>query len=83
MRSGLVGEEEARYLVDAVEWTLTNGSGNTPAYITKNHYAALNMIANNAWERPIYFAVTTGPGELPRVCRIISGLKVWRTVWFH
>ena len=61
LRSGLVGEEEARYLVDAVEWTLANGSGNTPAYITKNHYAALNMIANNAWERPIYFAVTTGP----------------------
>ena len=61
LRSGLVGEEETKYLVDAVEWTLANGSGNTPAYITKNHYAALNMIANNAWERPIYFAVTTGP----------------------
>ena len=40
---------------------LANGSGSTPTYITKNHYAALNMIANNNWERPIYFAVTTGP----------------------
>jgi hypothetical protein len=56
-----VTPEEAKYLVDAVEWTLTNGSGSTPTYITKNHYAALNMIANNNWERPIYFAVTTGP----------------------
>jgi hypothetical protein len=56
-----VSPEEAKYLVDAVEWTLTNGSGSTPTYITKNHYAALNMIANNNWERPIYFAVTTGP----------------------
>jgi len=59
--SGLVRPEEAKYLVDAVEWTLGNGSGSAPSYITKNHYAALNMIANNAWKRPIYFAVTTGP----------------------
>ena len=61
VNSGLVSPEETKYLVDAVEWTLKNGSGSTPAYITKNHYAALNMIANNNWERPIYFAVTTGP----------------------
>ena len=61
LASGLVSPGEAKYLVDAVEWTLTNGSGSTPSYITKNHYAALNMIANNNWERPIYFAVTTGP----------------------
>ena len=61
VKSGLVSEEEVPYLVDAVEWTLSNGSGTTPSYITKNHYAALNMIANNQWERPIYFAVTTGP----------------------
>lgn len=61
MASGLVSPEEAQNLVDAVEWTLTNGSGSTPSYVTKNHYAALNLIANNNWERPIYFAVTTGP----------------------
>ena len=61
LASGLVSLDEAKYLVDAVEWTLANGSGSTPSYITKNHYAALNMIANNNWERPIYFAVTTGP----------------------
>ena len=59
--SGLVRPEESKYLVDAVEWTLTNGNGTPPSYVTKNHYAALNMIANNNWERPIYFAVTTGP----------------------
>ena len=59
--SGLVSPEEMPQLVDAVEWTLTNGSGSTPSYVTKNHYAALNLIANNNWERPIYFAVTTGP----------------------
>ena len=61
LESGLVSPEETQFLVDAVEWTLTNGSGSTPSYVTKNHYAALNLIANNNWERPIYFAVTTGP----------------------
>ena len=61
LESGLVSPEETQFLVDAVEWTLTNGSGSTPSYVTKNHYAALNLIANNNWERPVYFAVTTGP----------------------
>ena len=45
----LVSPAETQYLVDAVEWTLTNGSGSTPSYVTKNHYAALNLIANNNW----------------------------------
>ena len=61
LASGLVTEEELPFLVDALEWELASGDGSTPSYITKNHYAALNMIANNQWERPIYFAVTTGP----------------------
>jgi hypothetical protein len=61
LASGLVTEEELPFLVDALEWELSSGDGSTPSYITKNHYAALNMIANNQWERPIYFAVTTGP----------------------
>ena len=59
--SGLVSAQEAKLLKDQIQWTLTNGNGNTQSYVTKNHYAALNMIANNQWERPIYFAVTTGP----------------------
>jgi hypothetical protein len=29
-------------------------------YITKNDLMVLDLIANNNWERPIYFAVTTG-----------------------
>ena len=59
--SGLVSGDELNHLVKELEWTLSNGSGKPVSYITKNHYAALNMIANNNWERPIYFAVTTGP----------------------
>lgn len=29
-------------------------------YITKNDVLVLDLVANNNWERPIYFAVTTG-----------------------
>jgi hypothetical protein len=29
-------------------------------YITKNDLMVLDLVANNNWERPIYFAVTTG-----------------------
>ena len=61
IQSGLVSGKETKHLVSEVKWTLSNGSGKPVSYITKNHYAALNMIANNNWERPIYFAVTTGP----------------------
>ena len=59
--SGLVNAQEAELLHDQIQWTLSTGNGKTPNYVTKNHYAVLNMIANNKWERPIYFAVTTGP----------------------
>ena len=76
LESGLVSPEETQFLVDAVEWTLTNGSGSTPSYVTKNHYAALNLIANNNWERPVYFAVTTGPDS--QGLQIISDSKGWR-----
>ena len=29
--------------------------------LLKNHLMVLDLLANNNWERPIYFAVTTGP----------------------
>ena len=63
VNSGIVRPHELKYLVDTLEWTLDNGSGKSPAYITKSHYAALNLITNNDWQRPIYFAVTTGPSS--------------------
>ncbi|MDX9750794.1 MAG: DUF2723 domain-containing protein [Flavobacteriales bacterium] len=30
-------------------------------YILKNHLMVLDMLNTNKWERPVYFAVTTGP----------------------
>jgi len=38
-----------------ISWDLGGRS-----YITKNDLMVLDLVANNKWERPIYFAVTTG-----------------------
>jgi hypothetical protein len=38
-----------------ISWDLGGRS-----YVTKNDLMVLDLIANNNWERPIYFAVTTG-----------------------
>jgi tetratricopeptide (TPR) repeat protein len=37
-----------------MKWSLKGSS------ITRNHLAVLDILANNNWERPIYFAVTVG-----------------------
>ena len=47
-------------IVNAVNWTVSDGNGNPLQYVLKNQLAVLSMLANNNWERPIYFAVTTG-----------------------
>jgi len=57
---GIVSKENAGSIVDAVEWTIVDGQGNIPQYVLKNQLAVLSMLANNNWERPVYFAVTTG-----------------------
>lgn len=38
-----------------VDWTINR------TYVTKNHFMLMDLLANNDWKRPIYFAVTTGP----------------------
>ena len=52
--NGTVAPEDAHLIVDAVEWTYP-GQG-----LGKNHLMALDFIAQNNWERPVYFAITTG-----------------------
>jgi hypothetical protein len=56
-----LNEEEKSQLVDAVEWTILDERDNPKSYILKNAFAVLEMLNRNNWERPIYFAVTTGP----------------------
>ena len=58
---GVLNEVEMAQRVPAIEFTLTGGNGSPKGYILKNQLAVLDMLNNNAWERPVYFAVTTGP----------------------
>jgi hypothetical protein len=54
IRTGTVTPENARLIVDEITWTI-NRSG-----ITKNYLMLLDLLATNNWERPVYFATTTG-----------------------
>jgi len=54
IRSGTVAEKDRDKIVKEIEWTISNG------YLMKNDLMVLNIIANNNWKRPIYFATTVG-----------------------
>jgi hypothetical protein len=58
---GVVSAEEASQIVDAVEWVLTDERNRPRQYVLKNHFMVLELLRSNNWERPVYFAVTTGP----------------------
>lgn len=53
--NGTVAEKDAALVLDAVNWQLRK------QVILKNHYMVLDLLSNFDWDRPIYFAVTTGP----------------------
>lgn len=55
MRNKVVSVKDTARLAKRVSWDLGGRS-----YITKNDLMVLDLIANNDWKRPIYFAVTTG-----------------------
>ncbi|MBK9176426.1 MAG: DUF2723 domain-containing protein [Flavobacteriales bacterium] len=42
-------------VVNAITWRIGRSA------VMKNHFLVLDLLANNDWSRPIYFAVTTGP----------------------
>ncbi len=54
IKTGTVSPENANLIVDEISWTI-NRSG-----ITKNYLMLLDLLAANNWERPVYFATTTG-----------------------
>ncbi|MFW5725726.1 MAG: protein O-mannosyl-transferase family [Bacteroidota bacterium] len=56
VNNGTVAPEDADLIVDAVEWTFPNTGGG----IYKNNLMVLDFLAANNWERPVYFAITTG-----------------------
>lgn len=53
--------DEMSQRVDAIEFTLSDSRGNPKSYVLKSTLAVLDLLSNNNWERPVYFAVTTGP----------------------
>ncbi|QQR87899.1 MAG: DUF2723 domain-containing protein [Flavobacteriales bacterium] len=53
--NGTVSVADSARIADAMVWTV----GKQALY--KNHLMVLDLLANNNWERPVYFAVTTGP----------------------
>ncbi|MDD3876717.1 MAG: hypothetical protein PHT69_08855, partial [Bacteroidales bacterium] len=54
VNNGTVPIELANQILPAIEWTIDAN------LITKNNYILLDMLATNNWERPVYFAITTG-----------------------
>ncbi len=53
--NGTVSVEDTAKVSDRVEWRIDR------SYLVKNNLMQLDLLATNKWERPIYFAVTTGP----------------------
>ena len=51
---GIVKPEDAHLIVDEIRWEINKQA------IHKSGLMLLNLIAYNNWERPIYFAITTG-----------------------
>ncbi|MCB9335511.1 MAG: DUF2723 domain-containing protein [Flavobacteriales bacterium] len=54
MSNGTVPKDKIDRIVDKVEWTINKN------YIMKNDLIILDILAANDWERPVYFAITTG-----------------------
>ncbi len=52
--NGTVTADEADEVVDAIRWNVKKN------YLFKNDLTILDILASNNWERPIYFASTTG-----------------------
>ncbi len=51
---GVISAADTAKVSGRIEWNMSG------RYITKNNLMVLDLIANNTWDRPIYFAVTTG-----------------------
>lgn len=54
LSNGTVSADRADRVLDKLDWTVDK------TYIMKNDLIILDILAANNWERPIYFAITTG-----------------------
>ncbi len=58
LANGIVKPEDAHLIVDEMVWTIEKD------YIQKNEMMILEILANNNWERPIYFVSTGGDSDV-------------------
>ena len=54
IRKGVVKPEDSKFIVDSIKWRVGR------SYIMKNDLMILDLLANNDWTRPVYFAITVG-----------------------
>lgn len=57
--NGTVALKDSALIVDQVRWNIPN-DGNV-SNVLKAYLVMMDILAHNNWERPIYFATTTGP----------------------
>ena len=55
INTGTVSKGDAGEIVDTMRWKVDK------SYIDKSEMMKLDLLANNNWERPLYFAITVGP----------------------
>jgi hypothetical protein len=55
LSNGTVSRNMSERVIPSIDWKLNKN------YVLKNDLMVLDLLATNNWERPIYFAVTTGP----------------------
>ncbi len=58
VENGTVPERSAGEILPEIKNSFQEGKN----YVRKNELMVLDLLSNNDWERPIYFAVTVGPG---------------------
>lgn len=54
LKTGTVRPEDSSLIVDQIRWDLGKN------FLYKNGFMVLDLLAHFNWERPIYFAITTG-----------------------
>ncbi|MCQ2286800.1 MAG: DUF2723 domain-containing protein, partial [Bacteroidales bacterium] len=58
LANGTVEPKDSALIVDKLRWNLKGGEYNQ---VLKAYLVMMDILANNNWERPIYYASTTGP----------------------
>jgi hypothetical protein len=61
LATGTVPLKDSALIVPEIRWTLQGENSRQTEQIYKNSMMVLDILANNNWERPVYFAVTVAP----------------------